>query len=1131
MNRFSLLLAGLVLLTSLTCVNAAPSIDFARDIRPILSNYCFHCHGPDDKERKGGKDGSGGLRLDTEEGAHADLGNGVGAVVAGKPEVSALLERILSKDADEVMPPPKTGKKPTDKEIALLREWIRSGAKYAAHWAYQAPKRPALPEVAGASHPVDRFLFARLAAEGLKPNGEADRSALARRVALDLTGLPPSLAEVEAFEKDGSPKAYERFVDSMLAAPAYGEHWARLWLDLARYADSAGYPSDPGRSIWAYRDWVIRAFNDNLRFDRFTVEQLAGDLLPNATESQVIATAFHRNTMTNNEGGTSDEEFRNAAVVDRVNTTWAVWMGTSMACSQCHNHKYDPFSQADYFRSFAIFNQTEDADRNDESPLHRFLLPEDQRKKDELAARVAGLEAKFAKPSPEWLKGFAAWHTGLPRVVNWQVSAPQRIASERAAKLAVSPEGRVRVESLDDSGMDLQTLIFAKAGSFSALRLATVPDAALPGKGASFAANGSFSVDAVRAFVVPEAGFGKMARTVRLELTGAARALRLEGVEVFVGDKNVLEGKVTSAVTKGAAAGEYAEFELGADVKVDRIRVRVPKDGGYLLGGSKLTLRDAAGKVVWTRVMSDVRSDAFTAEVHDGRAVKVRQVIASLTAGGWDAVTLAGLPSSIPNLRNRGWSAAPGAKPAEAVLIFEKPEVVKEGERVVVEVDSRTRNKGQMLASYEVALTGDAGVEPRLGAPAPLRALLEREAASLKPEEVKQLQDHYVRQWAPEADADRKSLAGLKKEFEAMKPDTVPVMKELGGDKRRVTKIQLRGNFMNLGDEVQAGTPPVLPPLPTGRGADRLAMAEWMVSRDNPLTARVTVNRLWEAVFGTGLVRTTEEFGAQGELPSHPELLDWLATEFVEQGWDVKGFLKMLLMSQAYRQSSAVRPDVLEKDPENRLVSRGPRFRVTGEQLRDQALSVSGLLSSKMFGKPVRPPKPSVGISLAFGGGTDWTTSAGEDRYRRAIYTEVRRSSPYPAFSTFDAPNREVCTIRRNRTNTPLQAFVTLNDPVFVEAAQGLARRVIREASGDAARIDHAFRVALSRHATEPEVRRVEALLQRAREGFRADAEAAKRLATDPIGALPQGLDAVEAAAWTGVANVVLNLDEFVMRR
>ena len=1131
MKRIFLLTVGILIHCLGLTTEGAPSVDFARDIRPILSNYCFHCHGPDDKERKGGKDGSGGLRLDTEEGSRADLGSGVGAVVAGKPEASAILERILSKEADEVMPPPKTGKKPTEKEIALLREWIRSGAKYAAHWAYQAPKRSALPEVAGVNHPVDRFIFARLAAEGLKPNAEADRSALARRVALDLTGLPPSLAEVEAFEQDASPKAYERFVDSMLAKPAYGEHWARLWLDLARYADSAGYPSDPGRSIWAYRDWVIRAFNDNLRFDRFTVEQIAGDLLPNASESQVIATAFHRNTMTNNEGGTSDEEFRNAAVVDRVNTTWAVWMGTSMACSQCHNHKYDPFSQADYFRSFAIFNQTEDADRNDEAPVHRFLLPEDQRKKDELAAKVAALEAKFSKPAPDWLKGFSAWHTGLPRVVNWQVTPPQRVVSERAAKVAVSAEGRIRVEPVDDAGMDLQTVVIGKAGSFSALRFASAPDAGLPGKGASFAANGSFSVDAVRAYVVPEGGFGKVARMVRLELTGGVRALRLDGLEVISGESDVLKGKGTSVVTKGAAAGEYAEFELGGDVKVDRIRIRLPKDGGYLLGGSKLTLRDAAGKIVWTKILPDVRSDALAVEVHDGRAVKVRQVLASMTAGGWDVVTLAGLPSATPNLRNRGWSAVPGAKSAEAVLVFEKSEVVKEGERIVVEVDSRTRNKGQMLASYEVALTGDSGVEARLGAPAAVRALMERDAATLKPEELKVLQDHYVRQWAPEADADRKALAGNKKELDAMKPDTVPVMKELVADKRRVTKIQVRGNFMNLGDEVHAGTPPILPPLPSGRAADRLAMAEWMVSRENPLTARVTVNRLWEAIFGTGLVRTTEEFGAQGELPSHPELLDWLATEFVEGGWDVKGFLKMLLTSQSYRQSSLVRSDVLEKDPDNRLISRGPRFRVTGEQLRDQALSVSGLLSQRMFGKPVRPPKPAVGISLAFGGGTDWTTSMGDDRYRRAIYTEVRRSSPYPAFSTFDAPNREVCTIRRNRTNTPLQAFVTLNDPVFVEAAQGFARRVLREANGDDRRIDHAFRVALSRHATEAEVRRVGALLQRAREGFRADAESAKRLATDPIGALPAGMDVVEVAAWTGVANVILNLDEFVMRR
>lgn len=742
-------------------------VDFNRDVRPILSNNCFACHGPDEKERKGK------LRLDTQEGA-------LKALTPGKPDDSELIARVASADADMLMPPPKTGKKLTAKEIETLTAWVKQGGKYATHWSYVKPTRPAVP--AGSAQPIDAFIQQRLAKDGLKPSPEADRYTLVRRVALDLTGLPPTVAEVDEFVKDASANAYEKMVDRMLAKPAFGEHWARLWLDLARYADSAGYADDPPRTIWPYRDYVIKALNANKPFDRFTVEQIAGDLLPDATDETRTATAFHRNTMTNSEGGTSDEEFRNAAVVDRVNTTLAVWMGTSMACAQCHTHKYDPISQKEYFGFLAILNNTEDADRNDETP----------------------------------------------------------------------------VIALDDT---------------------------------------------------PE---------------------------------------------KKAKREEY------------------------------------------------------------------QQAVAAL------------------------------------------------------------------------------------------------QKVKLKDKE--------------DADALKKLTDGLNKKAADLKPKaTVPVMKELPKGKRRVTKLQFRGNFMDLGEVVTEGTPQAFHPLPAGE-PNRLAMAKWLVSRDNPLTARVTVNRFWEQIFGTGLVRTTEEFGTQGELPSHPELLDWLAVEFMEK-WDIKHILKLMVMSATYRQSSKVTPELQERDPDNRLYARGPRYRLSAETVRDQALAVSGLLSAKLYGPSVRPLRPSAGLSAAFGGGLDWQPSAGEDRHRRGLYTEWRRTSPYPSMVTFDAPSREACTLRRIRTNTPLQALVTLNDPVYVEAAQALGRKVSGHGKTTAERVTIAFRACLGRPPTDKEVSRLVKLFDESKATYSKDAKKAEALATDPIGPLPKGSDAADLAAWTTVCNVLLNLDEMLMRR
>ena len=477
--RFSrpLLTASAVwILAPLYSAHAAGRVDFAREVRPILSNNCFHCHGPDDKNRKG--NGDKGLRLDTEEGAFAAL-DGSFALVAGHPEKSTLLQRILSTDTDEVMPPPKTGNKLSKAEVDLLRRWIQEGAAYAGHWAYTKPA-PVEPPVVGNPEwkrsPVDRFLFARLQKEGLHPSPEADRATLARRVSLDLTGLPPTPQEVAAFVQDATPQAYEKMLDRFLAKPAFGEHWARLWMDLARYADSAGYPSDPGRSIWAFRDYVIRAFNANMPFDQFTVEQIAGDLLPEPTEAQITATAFHRNTMTNNEGGTSDEEFRNAAVIDRVNTTWSVWMGTSMACAQCHTHKFDPLTQTEYFKFFAILNQTEDADRNDEAPLFSFLLPEEREQKERLEQKASELEKLFKAPSTVWRQGFTAWDAAFPRDVIWQNGQPTAVHTANSAPTTQRADGSILVGSTDKGG-DTVTVALPAAGEIAAVQLTTVPEA------------------------------------------------------------------------------------------------------------------------------------------------------------------------------------------------------------------------------------------------------------------------------------------------------------------------------------------------------------------------------------------------------------------------------------------------------------------------------------------------------------------------------------------------------------------------------------------------------------------------------------------------------------------------------
>ena len=977
-------------------------VSFNDEIRPLLSNSCYRCHGPDEEDRKAK------LRLDTREGATKDH-EGFTAISPGKIEDSELIYRIVTDDEDEMMPPPGKGERFTKEQIELFKRWIEEGAEYEVHWSYAKPVRPEVPQVdetmMKVRNPVDSFILSRLSKEGLSPSKEADAHTLIRRVALDLTGLPPTKAEVEAFLADESAKAYENLVNRLLAKPAFGEHWARMWLDLARYADSAGYADDPGRTIWAYRDWVIRAFNENMPFDQFTIDQIAGDLVSTPTEDQLVATAFHRNTKTNNEGGTSDEEFRNAAVVDRVNTTMATWMGTTAACAQCHTHKYDPISHAEYFQMFAIFNQSEDADRRNEAPIIQVMGDQNKKQVAHISAEIAKLKKEMEPAATLDLKAFAEWEAALKaRVGRWDVLTPRKMTAVSGANFKAGSDGSVLVSGKTAGTDDYTISASSKLKKITAIK--------------------------IEALAYDKLGSGGPGRN---------------------GNFVINEVELTSGKTKASflnASSTYDQDKFGAASAIDG---NAGSDSGWAVGGS---------------LGQDHHIVIELDKPLDGRNLELR-------------------------------------------LLQRYPD--------------------HALGRFRILATDSAG--PSMALSSDTIAILKTSPAKRSAAERAQLVAVY-RKTNPSVIADTKKLADLKKQLAAVKPLTsVPIMRDLPKNKHRKTHIQLRGSYLSLGEEVAPGVPQVFGSLPKGSNPDRLAMAKWLVDQENPLTARVVANRFWENLFGVGIVLTSEEFGSQGERPSHPELLDWLAVEFMGGGWDVKSFLRLLVTSSAYRQNSHVSDEMAALDPDNRLVARGPRVRLSAEMIRDQALAVSGLLSSKMYGVPVRPPQPNLGLKAAFGGGTDWSTSSGEDKFRRGLYTSWRRSSPYPSMATFGAPNREVCTVRRGNTNTPLQALVTLNDPVYIEAAQALSRRMAAQKGTVAEMIKHGFQLCLSRYPNEIENSRLIALYDSTRSKYATDQKLAREMATNPIGPLPKGIDVVELATLTVVANVLLNLDETLMKR
>ncbi|CAN5310273.1 PSD1 and planctomycete cytochrome C domain-containing protein [soil metagenome] len=955
--------------------------DFNRDVRPILAARCFKCHGPDDAARKGK------LRLDSHDAA---------AEVLGKAGDSEFLRRIASMDENEVMPPPSTKVTLTAKDRDTLKAWIATGAKYEAHWAFVPPRRPAVPKVSPPpSNPIDAFILTRLQQDKLRLSPEADKHTLVRRVYLDLIGMLPTLEEADSFVNDKRPDAYERLVDQLLASPRYGERWARKWLDLARYADTNGYEKDRQRSIWPYRDWVIRALNNDMPFDRFTIEQLAGDLLPNATVNQRVATGFHRNTMLNEEGGIDPQEFRYYSVVDRTAVTGTVWLGLTVGCAQCHTHKFDPITHTEYFRLFSFLNNADEPDLT-------VTTPEVAKRRAEIESKIKTLAAALPDKMTATARttAFEAWlAVEHKEAVQWQTVRPHQMEAG-PTKLQLLPDGSL-FASGDAQKRDIYTfsLVDLPAG-VTAFRIEAMPDERLPGSGPG------------RAFY---------------------------------------EG---------------------------------PK-GDFLL--SEITL-----KVDGQPVPFSAATETFTRP--------------KLTA----MMALDGNPHS-------GWAGSGRAGVgASAVFNFEKPLPPGEAKLGLL----FERHYAASLGRFRLAATTETRAVKARELPAEVEDFLTRPAEKLLPAEREQLFQAWLAV-APELKTAREEIEALRKQLPS--DPTTLVIQERPTDNPRPTFRHHRGEFMQPKEAVQPGVFSALPPLPQGAPANRLALANWLVSPLNPLTSRVTVNRQWHAIFGRGLVRTVDDFGYQGDTPSHPELLDWLSLEFREQGWSMKKLHKLMVTSATYKQSSRVTPELLSKDPENKWLARGPRVRLEAEQIRDSALQAAGLLSAKMYGPSVFPPQPAGVTTEGTYGKLDWKVSTGEDRYRRGLYTYAKRTAPYAMFGTFDGPSGEACSARREVSNTPLQALTMLNDAVVLETAQGIAKRLVARDGTTADRVTQLFRLCLVRGPTADEAAATGAFYETQRKRLAEDTKRAVVIAG-------LGDHEVERAAWTATARAILNLDEFITR-
>ncbi|QDT29709.1 Planctomycete cytochrome C [Gimesia panareensis] len=1003
----------------------ATELDFASDIRPLLSDACFACHGPDDEHREAE------LRLDLKEGLFGKSSEQA-LIVPGKPEQSLIYQRLTTDDESLRMPPVDSGKKLSKADIEKIRQWIAAGAPWASHWAFQTPVKPAVPQVRQQSlvqNPIDAFVLEKLEQQQLTFSEPADRTTRLRRLSLDLIGLPPTIEEVDQFVNDPSPEAWQKQVARLLASPHYGERWGRLWLDAARYADSNGYEKDAPRKVWLYRDWVIDAFNENKPYDQFIVEQIAGDLLPHATQDQQVATGFMRNSMLNEEGGIDPEEFRMAAMFDRMDTIGKSVLGLTLQCGQCHTHKYDPLTQENYYQIFACINNSYEASI-------RGYTDEEQQQLTALFQKIRRIEEALKADRPDWAAEMAAWEQRVKQhQPEWKVMQLTNIDSN-SQRYFEQPDHSQLAQGYAPSRFTSNFEATVDASKIKAIRLELLNHPNLPAGGPGRSVEGLCALTDIRLSI-----------------------------------ENAQDPKQKSNIKFVNASADFANErqQLGTKYsdKQDKRGFIGPVD--YAIDGDNTT--------------------AWGIEEGPGRM----------------------------NL------------PHEAVFNAEKPFGYPQGTKLKISLvqmhggwnsdDNQTMNLGRFRISYTTA--DNAAADP---VPDQIRELLKIPATRRTAAEQGEIFSYWrtlVPQWKPQND----QIAALWQQHP--QGTTQLVYKERPAP--RETHLLERGDFLKQKQQVEPGVPDFLNTLPQGTEVNRLTFARWLVDRQSPTTARAIVNRVWQAYFGQGIVATSEDLGSQGAAPTHRKLLDWLAVWFMDEGWDLKKLHTLIVTSRTYQQSSRVSPELYAQDPYNRLYARGPRYRVDAELVRDIALQASGLLNPEIGGPSVYPPAPAFLFEKpASYGPKTWKIEQDDDRYRRAIYTFRFRSVPYPMLQAFDAPNGDIATVKRNRSNTPLQALTTLNETLFMECATGLAETTL--ASGgttDAQRIDTAFRRCVSRHPSPDEKQLLTKFLQNQRRYFADHPEEVKQLTTTKQtdqAATP------ELAAWVALSRILLNMDETITK-
>ncbi len=1169
--------ALLVAVTTVPVSNAATAkVDFNREIRPILSDNCFSCHGPDEKGRKAK------LRLDVREDAIKPGDDGNAPVFPGDLAKSQVVQRITTKDDDDLMPPSKSGKKLTAAQIELVQKWIAEGAEYQGHWAFAKPPQPRPPGVKTQAWPkndIDRFVLARLEKEGLTPSKEADQTVLIRRVTLDLTGLPPTAEEVDEFLADARPDAYEKLVDRLLQSPRFGEQMARYWLDGARYADSHGYHIDSERSIWKYREWVIEAFNQNKPFDQFTLEQLAGDLLPDATAEQKVASGFVRANMSTGEGGAIVEEYQAKYTFDRLETSSTMFMGLTMTCARCHTHKYDPITHREYFELFAFFNNLNesvmDGNRPNPDPFMKVPTPSQTQRLAWLKQHIDEAQKNVNAPMPELdaaqVKWQDQWHQKLTAGLETLAYGGARSVVDPKVEFRLLADRSILVTGANPTSDVQEISVRLTAGNLAALRLETLPYDALPMKGAARADDGRFRLAEIEAELIAPGADSKPVKLKFAQAIADAQEAKFEIDKAIDGKKDTGWGVASGVVTQT----HTALFVLDAPVKAaadSELRVRLsyeaspskralgrfrlavarndeiaqlltpPKFGNWQLVGPLLadagaatldTVLEPEKEIDFKKTYPGVRDPAKWAEQKEFADGKPNLLVQDLH--GIHGVRYLHRTLNVPVERSLAVSLrADGVFKmwvnGELVLTRDREEQPGDGPARVTVKLKKGENKflvkiltvqGAANFTFDKDLGGADTLSPDIAA-------LLATAKSFSGESGTRLRNYFRRESSPEFRKTFDDLESWKQENSDLDNAIPTTLVAKERDKPRETRMLLRGEYDKLGEVVTAGVPAFLPPLPKGAPTNRLGLAQWLVDPAHPLTARVNVNRFWQQYFGTGFVKTAEDFGMQGEFPSHPDLLDWLATGFIASGWDVKQLQRLIVTSATYRQSTACPPELRARDPENRLLARGPRFRMDGEMVRDTALFLGGLLVERIGGKSVKPYEPSgLWEAVSFNNSQKYVQDTGDSNYRRSLYTYWKRQSPPPNMLIFDAATREYCVVKRPRTNTPLQALVVLNDPQFVEAARAFATRMMTE-GGVAAedRIRWAFRKATSRMATAEEVGILRAVFDQQLADFQKNTEAANKLLS--VGAFqPQtALDKGELAAWTIMATMLLNLDE-----